>query len=232
VTDLLFQAQPDKPWWESRFGYTARLGLLAFGIGALIGIPLGTLAAVRHNTWLDYFSLFGATIWYSTPSFVLAIFLMVVFGLWLRWLPIVPRTWTTWEGWVLPSFSLGVGLAAFVARLTRATMLEVLRQDYIRTARAKGLKEHVVTVRHALRNAMVPVATVLGPALAGLITGSFFIEHMFSFPGMGRMFVQAIGARDYSMVLGTTLLYAVLIAMTNLMVDLLYAWLDPRIGHR
>ena len=111
-------------------------------------------------------------------------------------------------------------------------MLEVLRQDYIRTARAKGLSQNLILIRHALRNSMIPVATVLGPALAGLVTGSFFIESMFSFPGMGRMFVQAIGQRDYSVILGTTLLYAGLIAVANLTVDIVYAWLDPRISYK
>jgi len=197
-----------------------------------LGLPLGILAAVRHNTWLDYVSLFVSTLFVSTPGFVLAIFLMIIFGLWLKWLPIAARTWNTWQPWLLPSFCLGVGLSAFIARLTRATMLEVLRQDYIRTARAKGLSQNLILIRHALRNSMIPVATVLGPALAGLVTGSFFIESMFSFPGMGRMFVQAIGQRDYSVILGTTLLYAGLIAVANLTVDIVYAWLDPRISYK
>jgi oligopeptide transport system permease protein len=233
VTDIIF-APPskDRPWWESRFGRTATLGLLGFIVGIVIGMPLGILAAVRHNTWLDYVSLFLSTVFVSTPGFVLAVFLMIVFSLWLKLLPVAARSWNVWQPWVLPSFCLGVGLSAFIARLVRATMLEVLRQDYIRTARAKGLAGRVVLLRHALRNSMIPVATVLGPALAGLITGSFFIETMFSFPGMGRMFVQAVGQRDYSVILGTTVLYAGLIAVANLTVDLMYAWLDPRISYK
>ena len=231
VTEIIFRPSEGRPWWESRFGYTARLGLLAFAFGVSVGIPLGVLSATHRNTWVDYLSLFGATLFVATPGFVLAILLMIVFGLWLHWLPIAAKNWNTVPPWILPSFSLGVGLAALVTRLTRATLLEVLRQDYVRTARAKGLHDRVVLVRHTLRNAMIPVATVLGPALAALITGSFFIEYMFSFPGMGRLFVQAIGARDYSMILGTTLLYAFLIALANLAVDLIYAWLDPRISY-
>jgi oligopeptide transport system permease protein len=231
VTELIFRPSEGRPWWESRFGYTARLGLFAFAFGVLVGIPLGVISATRHNSWVDYLSLFAATIFVATPNFVLAILLMLVFGLGLHWLPIAAKNWNTVLPWILPSFSLGVTLAAVVTRLTRATMLEVLRQDYVRTARAKGLHDGVVLVRHALRNAMIPVATVLGPALAALITGSFFIEYMFSVPGMGRLFVQAIGARDYSMILGTTLLYAFLIGLANLAVDIIYAWLDPRISY-
>src|SRR6266542_133086 len=231
VTEIIFSAPEGRPWWESRVGYTARLGVLAFLFGALTGIPLGVISALRHNTWVDYASLFAATIFVATPGFVLAILLMIVFGLWLHVLPIASSRWDIAQPWLLPAFCLGVGLSAFTARLTRATMLEVLRQDYIRTARAKGLRDRFVVVGHALRNAMIPVATVLGPALAALITGSFFIEYMFSFPGMGRLFVQAIGQRDYSMILGTTLLYAALVALANLTVDIIYGWLDPRISY-
>jgi oligopeptide transport system permease protein len=231
VTEIIFAFPADKPWWESRFGYTARLGVFAFVFGVTIGIPLGVISALRHNSWADYASLFAATIFVATPGFVLAIFLMIVFGLWLHWLPIAAKNWTLVQSWLLPTFCLGVGLAAFITRLTRATMLEVLRQDYIRTARAKGLRDRLVMLRHALRNALIPVATVLGPALAGLILGSFFIEHMFSFPGMGRLFVQAVSQRDYSMILGNVLLYAFVIAIANLTVDLIYAWLDPRISY-
>jgi oligopeptide transport system permease protein len=231
VNDVLFAVPKDRPWWESRFGRTVQLGFFAFILGSLVGIPLGIVAALNHNRWLDYTSLFGATFFVSTPSFVLAILLMLTFGLWLHVLPIVARSWGDPQSWLLPVFSLGIGLAAFTTRLTRATMLEVLRQDYIRTARAKGLRDQVVMVRHAVRNAMVPVATVLGPALAALLTGSFFIEHMFSFPGMGRQLVLAIGQRDYSMIMATTLIYAVIIAFLNLLVDLAYAWLDPRISY-
>ncbi|NBP76524.1 MAG: ABC transporter permease, partial [Proteobacteria bacterium] len=136
VTDIIF-APPSVggSLWESRFGRTATLGIFGFVFGVALGLPLGILAAVRHNTWLDYVSLFVSTLFVSTPGFVLAIFLMIIFGLWLKWLPIAARTWNTWQPWLLPSFCLGVGLSAFIARLTRATMLEVLRQDYIRTAR-------------------------------------------------------------------------------------------------
>jgi oligopeptide transport system permease protein len=231
VTEIIFGVPQGRPWWESRFWRTVTLGTFGFLIGAAVGIPLGIVAAVRHNSWADYLSLFFASVWYSTPSFILGIFLILIFALWLHWLPVVPQNWNTVRPWILPAVCLGAGLAAAVSRLTRAMMLEVLRQDYVRTARAKGLREEAVLLRHALRNALIPVTTVLGPALAGLITGSFFIETIFSFPGMGRLFVQAIGQRDYPVILGTTLLYAALIALANLVVDVVYGWLDPRISY-
>jgi oligopeptide transport system permease protein len=231
VTEILFESGPGRPWWESRFGRSAELGLFAFLFGTVIGIPLGVLAALNHNRALDFVSLFSATVFVSTPSFVLAIFLMIIFGLGLHWLPIVAKSWHEPQAWLLPTFCLGVGLAALITRMTRATMLEVLRQDYVRTARAKGLHHRDINFRHALRNALIPVATILGPALAGLITGSFIIETMFSFPGMGRLFVQSIGQRDYSMIMGTTIFFSFLIALANLAVDIIYAWLDPRISY-
>ncbi len=231
VTEIIFGVSPGRPWWESRFGRTVQLGFFGFLVGVGVGIPLGIIAAVRHNSWADYLSLFFATIWYATPNFVLAIFLIIIFALWLHWLPVVPRNWNSVQPWILPTVSLGAALAASLARLTRAMMLEVLRQDFVRTARSKGLREGSVLLRHALRNALIPVATILGPALAALITGSFFIETFFSFPGMGRLFVQAIQQRDYSVILGVTLLYAGIIALANLIVDVLYGWLDPRISY-
>jgi len=137
--------------------------------------------------------------------------------------------WTQIKYWFMPALVLGFGTMAFTARLTRSAMLEVLRQDYVRTARAKGLAERVVVLRHMLKNALIPVITILGPALAGLVTGSFIIETMFSFPGMGRAYVQAIGQRDYSMIMGTTVVYALLVAVANLSVDVIYVFIDPRI---
>lgn len=228
INDLLFTAPPNRPFWESRFLRSLELGLLAFVIAVAIGIPLGVIAALKRNTWIDYLSLVIATLGSAFPSFVLAVFALLAFGVWLRWMPIITN-WDEPKAWVLPALILSFGLTAFLARLTRATMLETLNQDYLRTARAKGLRERAVILRHALRNSLVPVATVLGPAFATLITGSFFVETMFSFPGMGRLLVQSVNARDYSMIMGTTLLYAVIISLANLAVDVAYGWLDPRI---
>jgi oligopeptide transport system permease protein len=155
--------------------------------------------------------------------------LIIIFGSWLHWIDILVDDWTQIKYWFMPALVLGFGTMAFTARLTRSAMLEVLRQDYIRTARAKGLAERVVVLRHMLKNALIPVITILGPALAGLVTGSFIIETMFSVPGMGRAYVQAIGQRDYSMIMGTTVVYALLVAVANLSVDVIYVFIDPRI---
>lgn len=230
VSALVFApSQPGAPFWQSRFGKSAQLGLIAFCFACLVGIPLGVISAVRQNSWIDYLALIFATAGVTIPSFVIALFLMVIFGVDLHWFPIVTANYADWHAWVLPSFTLSLGLLAFLTRLTRASMLESLRQDYVRTARAKGVRWRVVVLRHALRNSLIPVATVLGPALAGLVTGSFIIEYMFSFPGMGQFFVQGVTARDYSMVMGVTLFYAILISLANLLVDIAYAVLDPRI---
>jgi oligopeptide transport system permease protein len=229
IQDILFEAPKEKPFWESRFGYSARLGLLALAVAVLIGLPIGIISALKQNTWIDYLSLFVATVGISVPNFVIAIFLIIIFASWLHLIPVVPRTWTAPNAWILPSVVLGFGTLARTARLTRASLLDVKRQDYIRTARAKGLAERLVIFRHMLRNALIPVVTFLGPALAGLVTGSFIIETMFGFPGMGRAYVQAIGQRDYSMIMGTTVFYAILVALANLSVDFVYVFLDPRI---
>ena len=229
VQDILFEAPEDKPFFDSRFGYSLRLGLLALSLAVVIGIPLGTIAALRQNSFLDYISLFIATIGISVPSFVIAIFMIIIFASWLQLIPVVPKTWNDPRVWIMPAAVLGFGTLAYTTRLTRTSMLEVMRQDYVRTARAKGLTERTVVTIHMIKNALIPVVTILGPALAGLVTGSFIIETMFGFPGMGRAYVQAIGQRDYSMIMGTTLIYAILVALANLSVDFVYVLIDPRI---
>jgi len=229
VQDILFTPAKNKPFWESRFGYSARLGLLAISIAVVIGLPIGIISALKQNSWVDYISLFIATIGISVPGFVIAIFLIIIFASWLHWIPVVPKTWDNFSAWLLPAVVLGFGTLARTARLTRASMLEVMRQDYVRTARAKGLAERWVIIRHMLRNSLIPVITFLGPSLAFLVTGSFIIETMFAFPGMGRQYVQSIGQRDYSMIMGTTVFFAILVALANLSVDLVYVFLDPRI---
>jgi oligopeptide transport system permease protein len=229
VQDILFEPPEGKGFWDSRFGYSARLGLIALAIAIAIGMPVGMMAALGQNTWRDYLGLFIATGGISVPSFVMGIFLIIIFGSWLHLVSIVPRSWDKIDVWILPALVLGFNTTAYTARLTRSSMLEVMRQDYVRTARAKGLAERVVVLIHMLKNALIPVVTILGPALAGLVTGSFIIETMFGFPGMGRAYVQAIGQRDYSMILGTTIIYAVLVAVANLSVDMVYVFIDPRI---
>lgn len=229
VQEILFNAPEDKSFFESKFGYSMRLGLLAVTMAVVIGIPVGVISALKQNTWIDYLSLFIVTIGISVPGFVLAIFLIILFGSTLHWIPIAPNNWDSLSVWLMPAVVLGFGTMARTARLTRGSMLEVTRMDYIRTARAKGLTERVVVYRHMIKNALIPTITFLGPALAGLVTGAFIIETMFSFPGMGREYVSSIQNRDYSMIMGTTLLFAVLVALANLSVDVIYVFLDPRI---
>ena len=229
VQDILFQPPEDQPFWNSKFGYSARLGIIALTFATLLGIPLGVIAALRRNTIVDYVTLGLSTVGISVPSFVLAIFLIIVLAGQLHLMKIVQQDWSQPTAWIVPAVILGFGTFAYITRLTRSSMLEVMQQDYIRTARSKGLNERVVIIRHMLRNSLIPVVTIMGPALAGLVTGSFIIEQMFSFPGSGRAYVQAIGNRDYSMIMGTTLVYAVLVVFANLTVDLVYGSLDPRI---
>jgi oligopeptide transport system permease protein len=229
VQDILFSPPENRPIWYSRFGYSMRLGLIALAFAMVVGIPIGILSALKQNTAADYISLFIATTGISVPSFVMAIFMIVIFATWLHLVPVVPRDWSSFTPWILPGLVLGFGTMAFTARLTRTSMLDVIRQDYIRTARAKGLQERAVIWRHMVKNALIPVVTILGPSLATLVTGSFIIETMFGFPGMGRAYVQSIGQRDYSMIMGTTLIYATLVALANLSVDIIYSFIDPRI---
>ena len=229
VQDILFEPPKGKSALYSRFGYSWRLGLLALSFAALIGIPVGVFAALKQNSWVDYVSLLIATVGISLPSFVMAIFLIIIFATGLHWVSVVPKEWDNIKAWILPGAVLGFGTMAYAARLTRTSMLEVLRQDYVRTARSKGLHERAVVYRHMMRNALIPVVTILGPALAALVTGSFIIETMFSFPGMGRAYVTAISQRDYSMIMGTTLIYVLLVSIANLTVDFLYVVIDPRI---
>jgi oligopeptide transport system permease protein len=211
-------------------GATFQLGIGALFFALAFSIPLGIISALKQNTIVDYLSMLIATIGTTIPGFVLAIFLIYIFGVWLHLLPFVG--WGTWQHMVMPMFVLGLGAGGFLTRITRASMLEAIRQDYVRTARSKGLHERAVIVGHALKNALIPVATIIGPATAGLITGSFIIETLFNVPGMGRLYVTSILARDYPIIMGTTLLYAFLIMMANLTVDIMYGVLDPRIKVR
>ena len=229
VQQILFQPPKGKSFWQSRFGYSARLGMLSLSWAVILGIPFGIVAALNRNSFLDYIALFISTIGVSVPSFVLAIFLLILLATKLHLINIVQQEWSSPSAWITPALILGFGTFAYITRLTRSSMLEVMRQDYVRTARAKGLHETAIIRVHMLRNAMIPVFTVIGPALAGLVIGSFIIESMFGFPGSGRAYVQAVSNRDYSMIMGTTLLYALLVVLGNLMVDISYLLLDPRI---
>lgn len=219
VTEILLDGLPK----------TATLGGVAFLLAILIGVPLGMAAALKQNSIIDYVAVFLSTLFASIPGFVLGIFLVLILSVSLHLLP--TGGWGTIDNVIMPAFALAALPAAYIARVTRASMLDVLRQDYIRTARAKGLAEYVVLVRHALRNALIPVMTVLGPELAFLITGSVVIESVFSIPGTGRLFVQGVAQRDYGLIMGTTLFYAFIIAVANYVVDILYGVVDPRIRY-
>jgi oligopeptide transport system permease protein len=214
----------------SQFPVSAQLGLQALFLALAVALPLGVISALRQNTAVDYGSMALATVGTTIPSFVIAIFAIYVFAVNLKLIPIVG--WGTPKHMILPTLILSLGAMAFLTRITRASMLEAIRQDYVRTARGKGLSEQMVIVGHALKNAMIPVATIIGPATAGLITGSFIIETLFSVPGLGREFVVSIVRRDYPVIMGVYLLYAFLIAVANLTVDILYGVLDPRIRVR
>lgn len=211
----------------SGFPITAELGLYAMLVAIVLGMSAGIVAALWPNTWRDYLPMSLAMVGIGVPTLLLGPLLVLVFGIWLEWLPV--------SGWgnlpgdkILPSLTLGAAYAAYIARLTRGGMLEVLSQDYIRTARAKGLPQRVVVFKHALRGGVIPVVAFLGPAFAALLSGSFVVETVFQIPGLGRFFVQAAFNRDYTMILGTTTFLAVLIILFNLLSDLLAAWLNPR----
>jgi oligopeptide transport system permease protein len=211
-------------------GTTFQLGVGALALALAFSIPLGIVSALKQNTIVDYLSMLVATIGTTIPGFVIAIFLIYIFGVSLHLLPFVG--WGSWQHMVMPIFVLSLGAGGFLTRITRASMLEAIRQDYVRTARSKGLPERAVIVGHALKNALIPVATIIGPATAGLITGSFIIESLFNVPGMGRLYIISIGQRDYPTIMATTLLYAFLIMIANLTVDIMYGVLDPRIKVR
>lgn len=223
-----------------------QLGLMALGFAILIGIPLGVIAALRQNSWVDYSATFAAVFFLSVSNIVLAPLLIWIFALTLGWFPVAG--WGSkppyllgflpnFSDWnidyfrlaILPVFALGTAAAAGISRLTRATLLQVIREDYVRTARAKGLHERTVVVVHALKNSLIPVVTILGPIFAGLVTGTFIIEQFFGINGLGKHFIQSIGNRDYTLLMGVTLLYSAFLVVANLMVDISYAWLDPRI---
>ncbi len=229
VQDILFAPRsPEGDFFDSRFSFTLRLALAAITFGIVLGIPAGVISALKQNTWIDYVTAFITTIGISVPGFVVAIFLIFVFAVTLKLIPVIPK-WDQTASWIMPSAVMGFGTMASLARYTRTQMLDVMRQDYIRTARAKGLQERVVVLKHMLRNSLIPVVTILGPVVAGLLTGSFIIEQMFSFPGIGAEFVASIFNRDYSMIMGTTLFIGVLVVFANFFVDLTYGFLDPRI---
>ncbi len=216
-------------WIALRFPVSLELGAYAILVALCLGLAAGVFASLRPNTLADYAPMSLAMVGICVPNFVLGPLLVLVFSLKLGWLPV--SGWSGPADRLLPSLTLGAGYAAYIARLTRGGMLEVLAQDFIRTARAKGLSETRVVLRHALRGGLQPVVAFLGPAMAGLLSGSFVVETIFQVPGLGSEFVQAAFNRDYTMIMGTVLFYAALIMAFNLVADVAQAWLDPRLRH-
>lgn len=208
------------------FPVSLQLGAVGLLLAICIGVPLGTIAAVKRGSGADFVSMFLSTAGISVPSFVIGALLIFVFGIWLRILPVA--LWETPRHMILPALTLAVSPAAYLARLTRASVLEILEKDWVRTARSKGLSGQVTVVKHVLRNALIPIATVLGPLTAILVTGSFVVEFMYAIPGMGRFFITAVSNRDYDLIMGTTLVFAVLLIIANTIVDVVYVVLDPR----
>ena len=208
---------------------TVQLGLMAFALSVVVGIPLGIFAALGHNRGPDYLATSVSIIGIATPSFVLSMLIIVFFAVNLGWFP--TGGWKGPQYWVLPTIALAGFPIAVIARYTRASMLEVTRKDYVRTAHSKGLSDNAVVTRHMIRNALIPVVTILGPTLAFLVTGSFIIETIFGIPGVGRFYITAIGTRDYGLLMAMTMLYAFAIAFLNVVVDVAYAYIDPRIRY-
>jgi len=218
VTEILGSAMP----------VSLELGGMAMLLAIVIGVPLGVLAAVNQNGPIDYLSTFLATLGVAVPNFVLSIFFIVLFVIVLH---ILPSTggWNGPKDWVMPAFALGLGPLGILARYTRSSMVEVLQQDYVRTAQAKGLSHSRVVIGHAVKNGLIPPLTIVGPMFAAIGTGSFFVETIFRVPGMGRYFVDSITARDYPMIMAVILIYGVFLAFMNLAVDVFYGVVDPRI---
>jgi oligopeptide transport system permease protein len=212
---------------KSHFPVSLELGALAFLFAIVVGIPLGVLAALRANKPSDYVAMFVANVGFAVPSFLVATLLIYYFAVKFD-IGLPTSGWDTWQSKILPAIALGFLPMAYFARLVRGTMLETLQQDYVRTAKAKGLRWRRVVGLHVLRNSLIPVVTAAGPLLGGVITGSFIIETIFAIPGIGRYYVNSVSARDYSVTMGLTILYAVIVIFANLVVDILYGYLDPR----
>ncbi len=212
---------------------SAVLGLTSLSLAVIFGVSVGIVSALKQNKWPDYTAMSMAVVGISVPLFVVGPVLQMIFAIWLKWLP--PGQWLSDHGIkavILPAVTLSFPYFAYIARLSRASVLEVLRSDYIRTARAKGLKESVVIVKHVLKGALLPVVTYLGPALSGIVIGSVVVETVFVIPGIGKPFVQSAINRDYTLIMGEVIVYSIILVCANLIVDLVYGLLDPRISYK
>lgn len=209
------------------FPISAKLGFFSTLMVVFLGIPAGIISALKPNKWEDYLVTILATLGVAVPSFVLGALIIYIFSSKLGWLPAFGLT--SWKHYIGPVVALSGFSLAFVARLTRSSVLEVMQQDYIRTARAKGLPEFVVIMKHALKNALIPVVTYLGPMIAAIMTGSFIVEKIFAIPGIGKYFVESVSSRDYTVLMGTTIFYAAFSISMIFLVDIAYGFIDPRI---
>ncbi|QQS34053.1 MAG: ABC transporter permease [Acidobacteriota bacterium] len=226
---LKYEGQPVNEIIARHLPYSAVIGLLAYLLALAIGLAAGTIAALRQNSAFDYASMSAAMLGLSVPNFVLGPLLVLVFSFWLYLLP--PARWGGFTSLILPVVTLAAIYAAYIARLTRAGLLEVMRSDYIRTARAKGLSERSVILRHALRGGLLPVVSFTGPALAALLAGTVVVEKVFAIPGLGNIFIQSVLNRDEPLVLGIVAFISVLVMIFNLIVDIAYGFIDPRIRY-
>lgn len=211
------------------FPFTLLLTFLSVIIGTVVGMAIGVVTALKRNTWIDTISMAIVIFFYSMPTFWLGLMLILFLAVRLRWLPV--QGTGTWEHFVMPVANLATGLAALVARLTRSSMIEVLSADYIRTARAKGVRERSVLLRHALKNALIPIITVVGLSFGGLLGGAVITESIFNLPGVGRLVIEGIHNRDYPMIQATVMLIAISFLFANLVADIVYVWADPRIRY-
>lgn len=209
------------------FPVSLQLGVTALSYATVLGIVLGILAAVKRNGWPDYLCMILAIIGVSVPSFIMSTIMIEVFAVKLGILP--TSGWGSWENYIMPTIALSMMPLAYIARMMRSSMIEVLGQDYIKTAKAKGLSEFEMITKHALRNAIIPVTTVIGITAANMVVGSFVIENIFRIPGMGKYFIQSVTNRDYPVILGTTIFYSSILIFMNFIVDILYVFIDPRI---
>ena len=221
VTKIIFH--------QGKFALSLKLGLYALLLAVIIGIPLGCIAAYNRGKWIDGFLRVLTTVGVAVPTFVLATLLLVTFAVKLKWLPTLSSSLTDFKSYIMPVVALSFYYTCYVAKLTRTSMLDAINQDYIRTARAKGVKTRSLILKHALRNSLIPVITYLGPVMAGIITGSFVIESTFSVPGLGKYFVQSVLNRDYPVIMATTVVLSALVIFMNLVVDIAYKIVDPRI---
>ena len=221
VRDIIFH--------QDKFIISIKLGLISLAVAVILGIPLGCIAAYNRGSWLDGFLRVMTTVGVAIPGFVLATMLLWAFAVKLGWLPTISGQLPDFKSYIMPVISMSFYYVCYVAKLTRTSMLDAINQDYIRTARAKGVKTKMIILKHALRNSLIPVITYLGPVTAGIITGSFVVESTFSIPGLGKYYVQCVMSRDYPVIMATTVVLSALVIFMNLVVDIAYKIVDPRI---